>query len=74
MAAVGYRLLRLSSDEPVPRTEYFKSFAPDMSSVFTEDSEEAFIFPTFPDFVHVATVLWLSQGPMDLSFQRVYCI
>lgn len=74
MAAVGYRLLRLSSAEPDLRTEYFKTFAPDMSFVFTEDSEEAFIFPTFPDFVHVATVLWLSQGPTDLSFQRVYCI
>lgn len=74
MAAVSYRLLRLSSGEPDFRTEYFKMFAPDLSPVFTEDSAEAYVFPTFPDFVHAATVLWLSLGPMDLSYQPVYQI
>lgn len=74
MAAVSYRLLRLSSGESDLRTEYFKRFAPDMSPVFTEDSAEAYVFPSFPDFVHVATVLWLSLGPMDLSFEPVYVI
>lgn len=74
MAAVSFRLLRLASGEPDSRTQYFSMFAPDMSPVFTEDSAEAYVFPSFPDFVHVATVLWLSLGPMDLSYQLVYQI
>ena len=74
MPAVSYRLLRLSSAESDFRTEYFKTFAPNMSPVFTEDSAEAYVFPSFPDFVHAVTVLWLSLGPMDLSFEPVYVI
>ena len=74
MAAVSYRLLRLSSGDPSAGIDYFKSFSPSMAGEFTGDSAEAYLFPTFPDFVHAATVLWLSQGPLELTYEPVYVI
>ena len=71
MAAVSYRLLRLTED-PADGVEYFKSFGESLSGIFTNDISEAYLFPSFTDFVHAATVLWLSNGPADLSFEPVY--
>lgn len=74
MAASAFRLIRLSNDCEPPRVDYFKSFGPDMAGEFTPDSAQAYLFPSFPDFVHAITLLWLTNGPADLFFEHVHLV
>lgn len=72
MVKENFRLLRLNHTEEPLSFDYLKSISPDLEARFTPNSTEAFLFPTWEEFVQAATLLWLSVGPLDIMYESVF--
>lgn len=74
MVKKQFRLLRLCHDDTPMGFDYLECFSPALEARFTPDSQKAFLFPTWEDFVQAATLLWLSAGPSDIMYEEVFVL
>lgn len=74
MVKESFRLLRLNPSEETLSFDFLLSLTPGGEAQFTPHSSEAFLFPTWEDFVKAATVLWLALGPLDIMYEKVFVL
>lgn len=74
MVTESFRLLRLNPAEETLSFDFLLSLTPSGEAHFTPHSCEAFLFTTWEDFVKAASVLWLSLGPLDIMYERVFVL
>lgn len=68
----GFRMIRFLGGDCPEGHDYLASHTPDGHFQFTTDRKASMVIPTWEEYVALANALWLTMGPFDLTFQRVY--